>query len=308
MVVNNSVLSPSLPFLPLGTWGDEILELGKRHHELLFLTHTSSEDEFERKTAALEVEAERKRLPSLTFACSRLRHWRHHGISSVNVGGTMGCGKSSVSEFITERLGFELRDADYFHTDAARQKMTKGEPLSDADRYPFLRDTQAWLTRNRSITTCSALTDLYRAILCGQDATVTLTKEDPRRESPWKMESPNFGLLLIILKKPYSLALEELDRAFREGPPRMFNGKPHFIQVSKESEATARSSGKTPLLESQYNLLYSNPPLPWEALSIDAESLRSESGDYSRVEELEGLVSLPFCEKLASGSAPSVTS
>lgn len=294
MVVTSSMSLHQLPFIPLGSWGEEILDLGTRHHELLFLTRSASSEVFEKAVGDLEKDAELKNLPSLIFACSRLRYWREHGISSVNVGGTMGCGKSSISEFITERLGFELRDADYFHTDSARQKMSTGEPLSDEDRYPFLRDTQAWLKRERSITTCSALTDLYRAILCGQDPTVTLSKEDPRRETPWKMQSPNFGLLLIILKKPYSLALEELDRAFLKGPPRMFNGKPHFIQVSKESEASARSSGKIPLLESQYNLLYSTPPLPWEALSIDAESLRDERGGYSKLEAIEGLLHLPF--------------
>ena len=294
MVPDNSVSSSTLPFLPLGTWDEEILDLGKQHHELLFLTRTASEADFETRIISLETEATRRQLYSLTFACSRLRHWRCHGISSVNVGGTMGSGKSSVSEFITERLGFELRDADYFHTDSARQKMSVGDPLSDSDRYPFLRDTQAWLRKDRSITTCSALTDLYRAILCGLNAKVTLNKEDPHRGAPWKIESPNFGLLLIMLKKPYSLALEELDRAFREGPPRMFNGKPHFIQVSKESEEAARSLGKTPLLESQYNLLYSAPPLPWEALSIDAESLRDERGEYSNIEAIKGILDLPF--------------
>jgi hypothetical protein len=287
-------MHPPIPYISLGSIPSAVEAIGRDFHSLLFSLKEISESDFRERTLELREAATSLNLQSLKFSVDRLCHYRQHGISSINVGGTMGCGKSSVSEFVTTHLHFRLRDADYFHTNEARDKMSRGVPLSDSDRFPFLRSTAEWLRTPRTITTCSALTDLYRAILAGLDPKIAYATDDPRRSNPWSIENPNYGLLQIILLKPYDIALDELDRAFHHGPPRLFDGKPHFIQVSKESEQLAERSGKTPLLLSQYNLLHSNPPLPWEVLCIDALSIRDSSGEYTNSSALDGLLQLPF--------------
>jgi carbohydrate kinase (thermoresistant glucokinase family) len=290
----NSQKHPPLPFLWIGSWPDTVLAVGKRFHELLLQCRQLDDHFFHQECLALSEAAARLSLPSLDFAVLRLAAYRSDGIRSVNVGGTMGCGKSSIAEFLEHRLQFSLQDADYFHTDAARSKMSRGEPLSDADRKPFLAATQEWLALSRKITTCSALSDLYRAILFGQEAEIVLQQDDARRSNPWQITARNLHLLLITLVKPYEVALEELDASVTMGPARLFDGKPHFIQVSKASEAAGIAAGKTPLLQSQYKMLAEHPPYPWDTLVIDALSLRGTDGRYSETAPLEALLALPF--------------
>ena len=81
--------------------------------------------------------------------------------------GVSGSGKSAVGERLSERLGWRFLDADDFHPEANVAKMSRGEPLDDSDRAP-------WLTRLREIINehlkedrplifaCSALKERYR--------------------------------------------------------------------------------------------------------------------------------------------------
>ena len=53
--------------------------------------------------------------------------------------GVSGCGKSTVGGELSRMLGWPFRDADSFHPPANIEKMSRGEPLTDADRWPWLR-------------------------------------------------------------------------------------------------------------------------------------------------------------------------
>ena len=52
--------------------------------------------------------------------------------------GVAGCGKTSVGSLLAEKLGFRFLDADDFHSAENVAKMSRGEPLNDEDRLPWL--------------------------------------------------------------------------------------------------------------------------------------------------------------------------
>jgi gluconokinase len=77
--------------------------------------------------------------------------------------GVAGCGKSSVGEGLSARLGIPYRDGDDLHSPAAVQKMRSGMPLTDDDRWPWLDRVAAVLaTEAPVIVGCSALKRAYR--------------------------------------------------------------------------------------------------------------------------------------------------
>ncbi|KAK3610231.1 hypothetical protein CHS0354_022285 [Potamilus streckersoni] len=84
--------------------------------------------------------------------------------------GVCGSGKTTVGEALSAKLKWSFRDADSFHSEENKQKMSKGQPLTDQDRYPWLcsiHDHMAVLIKNKEsgIVTCSALKKEYRKIL-----------------------------------------------------------------------------------------------------------------------------------------------
>jgi gluconokinase len=89
--------------------------------------------------------------------------------------GVSGCGKSSVGEALSARLGIPYFDGDDLHTSEAVTKMREGVPLADADRWPWL-DRIAGVLRDSApvIVGCSALKRAYRdRIRAGAGGVVT---------------------------------------------------------------------------------------------------------------------------------------
>jgi gluconokinase len=94
----------------------------------------------------------------------------------VLVMGVAGAGKTTVGRLLAEALGFAFADADTFHSAESRDKMSRGVPLDEADRAPWLAALAAaidgWLAEGRSVVlACSALRRSYRRLLL----------RDPRR-------------------------------------------------------------------------------------------------------------------------------
>ena len=56
----------------------------------------------------------------------------------VVVMGVTGAGKTTVGGALAARLGIPFFDADDFHPPANLKKMRAGDPLTDADRQPWL--------------------------------------------------------------------------------------------------------------------------------------------------------------------------
>jgi len=52
--------------------------------------------------------------------------------------GVSGAGKSTVGKMLANRLDCKFYDTDLFHSKENIEKMSKGVPLSDTDREPWL--------------------------------------------------------------------------------------------------------------------------------------------------------------------------
>lgn len=86
----------------------------------------------------------------------------------VVVMGTSGTGKTTVGTALAEALGAPFAEADTFHPAANIEKMTAGIPLTDEDRWPWLRAISTWLeehSESGGVVTCSALKRSYRDVL-----------------------------------------------------------------------------------------------------------------------------------------------
>jgi carbohydrate kinase (thermoresistant glucokinase family) len=93
--------------------------------------------------------------------------------------GVSGCGKTTVAAQLAERLGWQLAEADMFHSPANVEKMRGGIPLTDEDRWPWLAAIAKWIDAARAagkpgVITCSALKRRYRDIIVGDRPDVRL--------------------------------------------------------------------------------------------------------------------------------------
>lgn len=109
--------------------------------------------------------------------------------------GPAGSGKTTVGELLAAHLSWEFDDGDDFHPPANIEKMSRGIPLTDEDRLPWLQSIRdamrEWLAQARNVVlACSALKRSYRELLgIGPNA------KDVR---------------LVYLKGSYDLLLERL--------------------------------------------------------------------------------------------------
>lgn len=85
------------------------------------------------------------------------------------VAGVSGSGKTTVAKVVAEQLGRAFVDADEFHTGESVDKMRRGQPLTDADRWPWLERIEARLTMDSpggaGVLACSVLRRSYRDFL-----------------------------------------------------------------------------------------------------------------------------------------------
>jgi gluconokinase len=93
--------------------------------------------------------------------------------------GVSGSGKTTVAAELAHRLGWQLAEADMFHSPANVEKMRSGIPLTDEDRWPWLAAIAKWIDEARAsgrpgVITCSALKRRYREIIIGDRPDVRL--------------------------------------------------------------------------------------------------------------------------------------
>jgi len=84
--------------------------------------------------------------------------------------GVSGSGKSTIADRLAARLGWRCEDGDRFHPPSNVAKMSAGHPLTDEDRWPWLRAIADEIDRasaagERVVIGCSALRRVYRDLL-----------------------------------------------------------------------------------------------------------------------------------------------
>lgn len=92
------------------------------------------------------------------------------GTQHLVVMGVSGCGKSTVAEGLAAALSWPFDEGDSFHLQTSIDKMAAHIPLTDEDRWPWLRilaDRIAAREREgrSSILSCSSLRRAYRDVL-----------------------------------------------------------------------------------------------------------------------------------------------
>lgn len=85
----------------------------------------------------------------------------------IVVMGVAGSGKTTVGLALAARLGVVFEDGDSLHPAVNVEKMARGEPLTDADREPWLRRLEEWMdgllaTGASGVLACSGLRRAYR--------------------------------------------------------------------------------------------------------------------------------------------------
>lgn len=117
-------------------------------------------------------------------------------VSVVVVMGVSGSGKSTIGTQLALRLQWEFEDGDWFHPPQNVEKMHRGVPLTDEDRWPWLLAIATWIDRTRAagrhaVVACSALKRRYRDVLTAgrPDVVLVYLRGDPdliaRRIATW---------------------------------------------------------------------------------------------------------------------------
>src|SRR5947207_6273645 len=97
----------------------------------------------------------------------------------VLVMGVSGSGKSTIAAMLAQRLGWIYEDGDWLHPHSNIEKMHRGSPLTDEDRWPWLDAVAAQIDAmrregTRAVIACSALKRAYRDVLIGERRDVRL--------------------------------------------------------------------------------------------------------------------------------------
>jgi gluconokinase len=90
--------------------------------------------------------------------------------TTLVVMGVSGVGKSTVADELVRRTGWVFAEGDDLHPEENRRKMAAGHPLTDEDRWPWLRRVAEWIGEQEAagrdaVVTCSALRRRYRDVL-----------------------------------------------------------------------------------------------------------------------------------------------
>jgi gluconokinase len=104
---------------------------------------------------------------------------------AIIVMGVSGSGKTTVGRALARQLGVDFFEGDDFHPPSNVAKMQSGEPLTDADRQPWLERLHQLIADEAAagrslVLACSALKESYRRQLSagGQNLRYVFLKGD----------------------------------------------------------------------------------------------------------------------------------
>lgn len=141
---------------------------------------------------------------------------RRQRLTTVVLMGVAGSGKSSVMAALVARLGWPSLEGDTLHPPANVAKMASGEPLTDADRAPWLAAIAQWIDerereRRSSVVTCSALRRRYRDVLrAGRPSVWFVHLETPRAVLADRIEHREGHFMPVSMLESQLATLEPL--------------------------------------------------------------------------------------------------
>ncbi|WP_241661054.1 gluconokinase [Thermomonospora catenispora] len=154
----------------------------------------------------------------------------------ILVMGVAGSGKSAVGRSLARRLDREFGDADDLHPPANVAKMSRGVPLTDEDRRPWLRDVARWIEERVSggvpaVLACSALKRSYRRSLIPRPEAVRLVHLTGDRELIARR---------MAARRGHFFAPELLDSQLRDLEPPGPEENPITVDVAHPTEEIVR--------------------------------------------------------------------
>ncbi len=160
--------------------------------------------------------------------------------------GVAGSGKTTIGRALASELGAEFLEGDKFHPPSNVAKMSRGEPLDDADRWPWLDRMAEELARARSsgrsaVLACSALKRSYRdrlrrgapdlrLVFLKGDKALILERLSARKQHfmpPGLLDSqfkvleepgPDESPIVIDVTPPLTILMGQLPRLLRQAP------------------------------------------------------------------------------------------
>jgi gluconokinase len=183
--------------------------------------------------------------------------------------GVSGSGKTTIGKLLAEKLGTEFAEGDAYHPPANVEKMRRGIPLDDADRWPWLeilsREIDCWLAAGTDVVlACSALRQSYRDVLANgrPEVRFVFLKGDQqlirarldRRQGHYMppsllasqiatLEEPEGAITVDVAGTPEAI-VAEIRRGLRAGQPASRKARSRAA-TTVASRIAERSPGKT---------------------------------------------------------------
>ena len=147
--------------------------------------------------------------------------------------GVSGSGKSTIAAALAKKLSWTFEDGDRFHPASNVAKMSAGLPLTDEDRWPWLRAIADEIDRvcrtgGHVVIACSALKRTYRQVLVGDRSDVRIV---------FLSGSRSLIAERMALRKDHFMPLDLLDSQFRTLEPPQANEDPITVSIDAPAEA-----------------------------------------------------------------------
>jgi len=151
--------------------------------------------------------------------------------------GVSGSGKSTIAAALAKKLSWTFEDGDRFHPASNVAKMSAGLPLTDEDRWPWLRAIAEEIDRvcragGHVVIACSALKRTYRHVLVGDRSDVRIV---------FLSGSRSLIAERIAHRKGHFMPLDLLDSQFRTLEPPQANEDPITVSIDAPVETVVKN-------------------------------------------------------------------